>query len=481
MERLRNYTVSKYLRIIKRSQDFAIYHALYGGLCIVDKPIFDLIKYLESGQNKEILNVKAFPTNYIDSFLEIFTEKYFILPNTQEEKNDILKIQSGIDNRTDDGNLIGVVQLVVTNNCNFKCKYCFINSIYSSKERELLQKDPANQVMKPDMAIVYVKKVIDLVKKNGRDSISIQFFGGEPLMNWKAVKAVLDHFKDGKQHGINIIYSIVTNGSLISGEIAEYFEKYKVSVVISFDSPHGSDRPLAHGGNSKDKVEKSLNILNQFKNTIVFNSVLSKETYDYFDTAIVDFAINNKVREIGVLLDLDPSFFPEYGYENIVTKLMKVYSYGKEKGVVVTGYWHTTFLLMCNFNTINQKNYKTCSATGCQLSIEPAGHIFACKGSSAYFGHVDDLNSLFKSANYKRYASRSMINSDMCLSCDIHSFCSGICLGTIEKKFGNIKRIETAACDFYRLIVEKLVHSLTRDDIAYFDSPKEMAEVSLIK
>jgi uncharacterized protein len=355
-----------------------------------------------------------------------------------------------------EGKRISSVQLIVSNNCNFNCEYCFVNSIYVSPEREHWQKAIDNRIMTEKQAFAYINNVIEYIKKQDNPSLHIQFFGGEPLTNKPVILSVLDHFQFGEKFGVPLQYSIVTNGSLIDEDIAGYFSKYNVSVSVSFDNPDESVRKDKNGEDNRGKILHNLEILQRHQVHTTFNSVLSKETFPYFDYRIVDCAVKYGISEVGVLFDLDPAFYEKVPLEIIADKLFNLYIYGKEKNVSVTGYWRMLYASIFQYNAY-QKGFKTCVATGSQLSSEPSGAIFACKGSSGYFGMAQDLPSLFSSPTYQTYSNRTLMNSPACKGCEYEAFCSGYCLGPLEKKFGNIHDMEKLYCALTKTLMKKLL------------------------
>lgn len=457
------YKLSDFLNEIVREDGVVLYHSLRGNLCMVDVKIWDILNEFKGGCY--IKNVVDKYQNYakedIFTIIEIFYEKGFLVScGENDEYGYYEKLLQERKENLSTAKQIGVIQLIVTNNCNFRCEYCFTNMIYSSEEREKLQKKVENKIMTPENAIKYIQTVIDKRLKNDEKTLSIQFFGGEPLANWNTCKAVMDYFKNGDEYGISISYGIVTNGSLITKEVAEYFKQYNVPVVVSFDSPKGDNRVTIDGKSAFDKIVQGISILRDNGNRIIFNSVFSKETFETFDLELIDFARENNVNEIGVLFDLDLEFYKQRTCEEIVDKLWEVYKYGQENGVLITGYWHMIFQKMFGENAMLAQGYKTCSATGCQLSIEPLGDVFACKGSSGYFGNINDFEALLSSEKYITYAMRFLDNAKECKGCELEHFCSGVCLGPLEKEYGRIDVVVKATCDIYKKIVRKLIYDV---------------------
>jgi uncharacterized protein len=398
---------------------------------------------------------------------------------------------------------VNVVQLVLVNACNFGCTYCFegvqgtdleqekpkliqlkkpagtdearagetvvnlYNSVYASPERHAHQRDPENRLMEPDKAVEYVARAIDVARGTGTTRLMIQFFGGEPLMNWPAIRAVLDAFGDGAAHGVGLDYTIVTNGSLIRPEVAQAFHDHQVGVCVSFDSATSSSRPLKNGKDSRPMVLKGLRQLQAHKVRVALNAALSMDTWDEFGPELVDFALDHGIHEIGVVVDLDPGFYEKHGSAGITEKLWTLVEAGRQNGVVVTGYWHQIFQLLNAFAAVPQRGFKNCSAKGAQLSIEPNGAVFSCKAGSGYFGSIED-EELLTSPVYRQHSALRHQNPAFCNGCEIEGFCAGLCLGPLEKKFNSIDTVEPAACGFYRNITRKFIEAQRPYEIATF-------------
>jgi uncharacterized protein len=457
---------SKYLRIVPTRTDFALYHTLFGGLCITDNNTIELVKCFRQATNVEdVFKNHKYTSDEIKSFIEFFNSRSLLVdPRTDEYS----VIQNAIESRTaglKQGKEIKIIQLIVTNRCNFHCKYCFIRSIYSYKERLQMQEEPENAMMNTGQAQKYIEEIIKIVRKSNTPTLMIQFFGGEPLMNWPVISSVLSHFKDGREYGVTILYSIVTNGSLINSEIVEMFSRYNITVLFSFDSPKGDDRVMANRKSCRQSVMRSLLLLKDAGIRMAFNSVMSKQTFEYLDFDLVDFACQYDVPEIGVILDLDPTFYTHWSSDEIAGKLLSLHRYGRKKGVIITGYWHQIFQQLVMFKRFEHVGFKTCSATGCQLSVEPNGTVFACKGSSGYFGNVLNMDSLLSSENWEKYSLRAFRNAPVCENCDIDNFCSGFCLGPLEKKYHDINVIEEDTCEVYKKLVKGLIHDVRKYEV----------------
>lgn len=459
------YQSSKYLQVLQRENDYAVYHSLFGKLCLVDKQGIDILN--EFSTAKPILCEE----NRKENFLRQMVERGFVQPANYDEYTLIENHKKNRMENLSTGFLVRALQLVVSNKCNFKCKYCFVGSMYNSKERKLFENNESNMQMSEETAVKSMLTLIDIVKRNNNNNLSVEFFGGEPLMNWKVISRVLEKFGDGKSNGINLYYSITTNGSLITNAIADMFKKMNVTVAVSFDSPKNCDRLLANGKNASLVINKGVEKLKSSGCWTTFNSVLSKETVRDFDyKSLVDAACYYNVAMIGLILDLDLGFYgnPENRAEAI-EKIVSTYIYGKRLNVPIVGYWHQIFSQLIGKQPLNlQKGYKTCPAEGCKLSIEPAGHAFICKCCSAHIGHISNLDIVLSSEHYRKYCFKAYENASECYGCKLQGFCSGVCMGALEKKYSDIYVVEQSSCDLFRDLMDKLIENIATDDVDSF-------------
>ncbi|MCY1282798.1 quinohemoprotein amine dehydrogenase maturation protein [compost metagenome] len=469
----------------------AVYHRQRGGLCMLDEAAIDVMQSFRDGRN--------IPTSWIE----------FDTPTREAELIQQLAARGFLTSEDEQATLektpvekkVNIIQLILANACNFGCTYCFEgiqgkemsveeevakvelirvvaqdeikvdinNSMYASKERFEHQFDRKNRHMKPQDAVHYVEKALAASRAGGMYSVMVQFFGGEPLLNWKAIDAVLDRFGDGSSDGMHIAYSTVTNGSLITEEVAEKFAYHKVAVCVSFDSPTSPSRPLKNGDDSTPVVMRGLRLLQAKGNRIAINAALTSATWRDFNESIVDLAVDVGAGEIGVVVDFDPTFYSTFGAEKIVDRLWQVVEYGRQKGVVLTGYWHQIFQVLLGHDVVAERGFKNCSAKGAQFSIEPNGSVFACKAGSTLLGSIELGPELLDAPAYLEHAQLRHENPEFCRGCEIEGFCAGLCLGPLEKKYAAIDVVEPAACDFYRGITRKHIQALQPFEIATFD------------
>ena len=113
----------------------------------------------------------------------------------------------------------------VAHDCNLRCKYCFADTGEFHGGRSLMSAEVG-------------KKAIDFVINNSgnRKNIEIDYFGGEPLMNFGVVKEITEYAKEeAKKHGKNFRFTVTTNGVLLNDDIKQYINENMSNVVLSID------------------------------------------------------------------------------------------------------------------------------------------------------------------------------------------------------------------------------------------------------
>jgi uncharacterized protein len=462
--------ISKHLQIVPRDTDYAVYHSLLGNLELVDSEGKRLLEaFAASNSISEVVSAFGdYQPSLIWSYISDLRTRSFLVPRGINEYE---LIEANYDSRKrclNSGYLVRALQLIVTNRCNFSCEYCFADSMYDSRERAELQRSPSNMKMSLDVAERSVGKLLDLLEKNGNRVLNVEFFGGEPLMNWPVIEFVLETFSNGNSNGVQIIYSITTNGHLITERMAEMLKKHGVTVTVSFDAPGRAERSIIRKEKGGQRVRRNLEILRRTHNWTTFNSVISKETVNEHDgKALVDIAKQYSIAMIGLILDLDLEFYENRANrEKALEELWSTYLYGQSQGVPIVGYWYQIFNQIIGKQPINLfSGYKTCPATGCKLSVEPGGHVFICKCCSGHIGHISDLDHVLSSPQYEAYAMRAYRNAPECEGCEIEGFCSGVCMGSLEKKHHRLDVIEKSSCDLFKGITKRLIENVSREEV----------------
>lgn len=162
--------------------------------------------------------------------------------------NDLMDEHTSLNSTIYSGPDLHIV--VVTYRCNQDCVYCQASS--KGMEREDLDMDKET-----------ARKVVDMMFQTTSDAVSIEFQGGEPLVNWPIVKYIIEYAQEKEEElDKEVNFSLVTNFSLMTDERLKYLIDNQVSIATSLDGPeklHNANRPMKGGGSyqiTKKWIEK---------------------------------------------------------------------------------------------------------------------------------------------------------------------------------------------------------------------------------
>ena len=188
-------------------------------------------------------------------------------------------------------NVVKSMCLHIAHDCNLRCRYCFASTGDFHGDRLL-------------MPLEVAKKAIDFLMENSgsRKHLEVDFFGGEPLMNFEVVRKTVEYGREQeKKYGKVIRFTITTNGVLLNDEIMDFLNKEMSNVVLSIDGRreiHNNMRKTVNGKPSFDIVAaNSLKIANARKQ----NNYYVRGTFTAFN---LDFA-------------KDVKFLSDYGFKQL--------------------------------------------------------------------------------------------------------------------------------------------------------------------
>lgn len=218
--------------------------------------------------------------------------------------------------------------LHVSHDCNLRCKYCFADEgKYHTEKRELMTAETGKRAMDY------------LVEHSGhRRNLEVDFFGGEPLMNFEVVKEVVEYARElEKKHNKVFRFTVTTNGILLDEKKLEYINENMSNIVLSIDGRKEVNdrmRYRADGSGSYDKIVPIFQKVAESRNQDNYyvrgtftreNLDFSKDVLHLADLGFKQISIEPVVcgEETIILLDEEglPKIFNEY--ESLVKRIVK--------------------------------------------------------------------------------------------------------------------------------------------------------------
>ena len=343
--------------------------------------------------------------------------------------------------------------LHIAHDCNLRCKYCFAGTGEFHGTRSLMSAEVG-------------KKAIDFVIANSgnRKNIEIDYFGGEPLMNFGVVKEITEYAKEaGKKAGKNFRFTITTNGLLLNEDVKQYVNENMSNVVLSLDGKKETNDRMRYrvdGSGSYDSIvpkfldlAESRNQDNYYvrgtftsKNLHFSEDVLHMADLGFKQTS-VEPVVAPETEDYALTKEHLPVIYEEY------EKLAKEYVRRRKEGRPFQ-FFH--FMVDLEQGPCVIKRLSGCGAGNEYLAVTPEGDLYPCHqfaGQEEYkMGTVfegitrEDLRETFERSN--------VYTKPTCENCFAKFYCSGGCCANAVQFNGDINSPYELACDFERKRVE---------------------------
>lgn len=343
--------------------------------------------------------------------------------------------------------------LNVAHTCNLTCAYCFASQGKYHGERALMSEEVG-------------KRAIDyLIENSGfHRNLDVDFFGGEPLMNWKVVKKIVAYAR-GKEADCkkNFRFTLTTNGLLLNDEVIDFLNKEMHNVVLSLDGRkevHDRLRKTINGKGSYDYIVPKFQKFVQkrgdkeyyIRGTYTHNNV--DFTNDIFHMADLGF---DRLSMEPVITDpkepyaLTNEDLPEiyHQYEILAKEMLRRKSEGN-------GFIFYHYMLNLSEGPCIQKRISGCGSGTEYLAVTPTGELFPCHqfvgDASNSLGNVWD--GLKNTELQERFKESNCYSKPECQDCWAKLYCSGGCPANSYHVTGSINGNYPFSCDVFRKRIE---------------------------
>ena len=399
----------------------------------------------------DIFNKKTYCVN--EKFIaDIKNEKKIKQLENLLDKNNKEKVELGKKIQYDNKKL-NLVRILVTNNCNLKCKYCYaFNGSYGHKI-ENMSFETADEICK------YLVTNYQSIKE-------ISFFGGEPMLNIEVIDFICNKITNYYNNSDirNPIFSVITNGTIMSDQILEVIKKYNINVIVSLDyaSTEVNDKNRVYFNNKGtfDTINKNIKEIIKKTGSIfalesTYNEEHIKKNISYIDIMKKNFS------EYGVKLNIiSPVSNKFFYYSN--EKLRNENSFGSQLNFFVeNGICNQDILSFLKSIYSHSYSYYYCDALVGQIAISPMGDVYPCQMFIASnintslkkfcIGNIKEKNLNKQIEARKWFNEYNTKNLKNCENCKIKSNC-GECAfyNFIENNFE--RKCEKKETSFYKEI-----------------------------
>ena len=428
-----------------------------GSVHVVDDAAYDMIEMYESKSKDEI--IEELLNKYVgseDVTKEELEECYLQLGQLKEagklfsedtfnDKADYLKKKTS--------GVVKALCLHIAHTCNLNCSYCFASQGKYHGERSLMSEEVA-------------KRSMDFLIENSgsRTNLEVDFFGGEPLMNFDVVKKTVEYAREReKETGKNFRFTLTTNGVLIDDDVIDFANREMSNVVLSLDGRkevHDRFRVDYAGNGSWEKIVPKFQKLveaREHKNYYMrgtfthHNPDFLKDIETMLDLGFTELSMEPVVcapEDASALTDEDFPVVVEQ-YEKLAELMLKKHKEGKP-----FTFYH--YMIDLKGGPCIYKRISGCGSGTEYMAVTPWGDLYPCHQfvGEEKFKLGDIFNGVNNTAIQDEFLSCNVYSREECRDCWAKLYCSGGCAANAYHATGSVKGVYEYGCKLFRKRME---------------------------
>ena len=428
-----------------------------GGIHVVDEVAYDVIALC--------------PDHSVEEIVKVLLDKYAGRPDVTEEEirecfSDVKALERSGQLYTPDrfagmagtfkhrsGDVVKALCLHVAHTCNLNCAYCFASQGKYHGERALMSFEVGRQAL--DFLIAH---------SGSRTNLEVDFFGGEPLMNWQVVKDLVAYARTREEScHKKFRFTLTTNGMLLDDEVTDFANREMDNVVLSLDGRkeiHDALRVDCAGNGSYDRIVPKFQKLVKARGGTRYymrgtfthaNPDFTKDLFHMADLGFTELSMEPVVCAPGdpAALTAEDLEIVKGQYELLAKEMLK----RRREGRPIT-FYH--YMLDLTGGPCVYKRISGCGSGTEYMAVTPQGDLYPCHqfvGEEAYkLGDV--WQGVVNTALREEFRSCNAYARPECAGCWAKLYCSGGCAANAYHASGSIRGVYAAGCELFRKRME---------------------------
>lgn len=425
-----------------------------GAVHAVDDVTYEIISLYKGHSKEEIKNILSTYNLSNDQFEEAYNEvreleqegMLFTTDNFSDLAIDVTKRPTNVK----------AICLNVAHTCNLSCEYCFAKGGKYHGPDAIMTKETA-------------KEAIDFLIANSGNhyNLDVDFFGGEPLMNWDVVTETVDYARSlEEKHNKHFNFTLTTNGMLLDDDKIDYLNENMKNVVLSLDGrkeTHDEFRKTIGGKGSFDTVvPKFQNFVKKrgdkeyyMRGTYTASNLdFTNDIKTYLDLGFkrtsLEPVVGNSESNYALKNEDLPVLYDQY--EKLADMMMEAIDNDDE-----FIFYH--YMIDLENGPCAHKRLSGCGSGTEYMAVTPTGTLYPCHqfvGNDDFvIGNLDegivrnDLVNQFKTCN--------CYSKEECKTCWANMYCSGGCAANNYNANGDINKTHEYSCNLFRKRIEMAI------------------------
>ena len=425
-----------------------------GAVHVVDEVAYDIIeKFIDN--DKETV-IKAVSQKHKDVSPKDLEECYAQIEELKESGKlfapDNFENMAGVLKEKTAG-VVKALCIHIAHTCNLNCEYCFASQGKYHGDRAV-------------MSFEVGKRALDFLIENSgsRHNLEVDFFGGEPLMNFEVVKQMVAYARSiEKEKGKNFRFTLTTNGLLIDDDVIDFANKEMSNVVLSLDGRkeiHDRFRVDYAGNGSWEKIVPKFQKL-----------VKSRGNKNYYMRGTFTHANPDFLKDIQQMLDLG---FTELSMEPVVCasgdpseltlddlpivmeqyeKLAELMLQKEKEGKPFT-FYH--YMIDLTGGPCIYKRISGCGSGTEYMAVTPWGDLYPCHQfvGEEKFKLGDIWEGVTNTEVQKEFMNCNVYAHEECKDCWARLYCSGGCAANAYHSTGKVTGVYKYGCELFKKRME---------------------------
>ncbi len=425
-----------------------------GGVHVVDDLAYDIISVFETSDKDGVISLMSekYPETDVKDIEECYNQicslkdsGNLFAPDTFEKKaGDLKQKTSGV---------IKALCLHIAHTCNLNCSYCFASQGKYHGERALMSFETG-------------KRALDFLVENSgsRRNLEVDFFGGEPLMNFDVVKQLVAYARSiEKEKNKNFRFTLTTNGVLIDDDVIDFANKEMSNVVLSLDGRkeiHDRFRVDYAGNGSFDKIVPKFQKLVEKRGSKNYymrgtfthaNPDFLEDIKTMLDLGFTELSMEPVVCEAGSPSELTAEDLPIVldQYEKLAELMIERDKQGKP-----FTFYH--YMIDLEGGPCIYKRISGCGSGTEYMAVTPTGDLYPCHqfvGDESFkLGNIYD--GVTNPETQKCFANCNVYARSDCADCWAKLYCSGGCAANAYHSTGSVTGVYKYGCELFRKRME---------------------------
>ena len=428
-----------------------------GSVHAVDDVAYDIIPMFEGSEKEDVIS--AMKEKYVDGVEITENDIEECYEQIEELKNagklfapDTFEPMAGeLKNKT--RGVVKALCIHIAHTCNLNCSYCFASQGKYQGERAIMSYEVG-------------KRALDFLVENSgtRRNLEVDFFGGEPLMNFEVVKQLVAYARSiEKEHNKNFRFTLTTNGVLIDDDVIDFANKEMSNVVLSLDGRkeiHDRYRVDYAGNGSWDKIVPKFQKLVEARGgkNYYMRGTFTHANPDFLNDIkqMLDLGFTELSMEPVVCASGDPSELTQEDLPVVMEQYEKLAELILERDREGKPFTFYHYMIDLTGGPCIYKRISGCGSGTEYMAVTPWGDLYPCHqfvGDEKFrLGSIYD--GVTNTAIQQEFADCNVYAREECRSCWARLYCSGGCAANAYHATGKITGIYKYGCELFKKRME---------------------------